>query len=197
MPRPSFWALNAAVPIALACAVAATAPSISHAQQPPDELDRALAPRGQHTPRDIKYSGWRKLCFHPPGARMVCRTTASGTWGTGQVAVRVDLIEAENGQARLQVFMPVGLYLPAGVKLAIDQGGPMQVPYTWCLANACIAADVADASMIGAMESGQKLTLEVMTSNILTLATSVPLEGFATAHKEPPAQVFEYQFDDD
>jgi hypothetical protein len=37
---------------------------------------------------------------------MVCRTTASGTGDTGQVAVRDDLVEAPNGQARLQIFMP-------------------------------------------------------------------------------------------
>ena len=197
MSRPSSWPVNPAVALALACAVAAASPGVSRAQQPADQADDVVAPRGQQPPRDINYSGWRKLCFHPPGARMVCRTTASGTWSTGQVAVRVDLVEAENGRSRLQIFMPVGLYLPAGVKVAIDQSGPTQLPYSWCLANACIAADVIEANTIGAMESGQELKLEVMNSNILTLATTVPLNGFATAHKEPPAQVFEYQFDDD
>jgi hypothetical protein len=79
--------------------------NFSRAQQPPAVDQKAsgadvVAPRGQRAPRDVQYSGWRN---QPPGAKMVCRTTASGTWDTGQVAVRVDLVEAPNGQARLQI----------------------------------------------------------------------------------------------
>jgi invasion protein IalB len=69
---------------------------------------------------------------------MICRTTISGTWDTGQIAVRVDLIEREgDGTARLQIFLPVGLQLQAGVKLPVDKGKPHLVPYVWCLTNTC------------------------------------------------------------
>src|SRR4051812_30146406 len=79
------------------------------AAQKPSEAE--VGPRGQHMPRDIKYSVWRKVCFKSPDARMVCRTTSEGTWDTGQMAVRVDLIERDGGGGRLQIFVPVGLYL--------------------------------------------------------------------------------------
>jgi hypothetical protein len=53
-----------------------------------------FAPRGQRSmARAIKYSDWRKVCFKTPGTNMVCRTTISGTFDTGQSAVRIDLIE--------------------------------------------------------------------------------------------------------
>jgi hypothetical protein len=39
-------------------------------------------------------------------------------------------------------------------------------------------------------------TLEVVDSNILTIPTTLSLDQFATARKGPPAQIFEYQFDD-
>ena len=45
------------------------------------------------------------------------------------------------------------------------------------------------------MEAGKGLRLEVADSNILTVATTLPLDQFAAAHKGPPAQVFDYQTD--
>ena len=98
--------------------------------------------------REIKYGDWQKFCFKTPGTNTVCRTTISGTWDTGQSAVRVDLIEREGeGNARLQLFLPVGLYLQAGVKLTVDQGKPYQIPYVWCMTNTCIAGSVADPQL--------------------------------------------------
>jgi invasion protein IalB len=88
-----------------------------------------FTPRGQRMARDIKYGDWRKVCFQAPGTKMVCRTTISGIWETGQSAVRVDLIERQGeGAARLQLFLPVGLYLQAGAKLTVkasNTGSPM------------------------------------------------------------------------
>ena len=76
---------------------------------------------------------------------MVCRTTISGRWETGQSAVRIDLIEREGeSTARLQLFLPVGLYLQTAAKLTVDQGKPYPIPYVWCLTNTCIAGDKAN-----------------------------------------------------
>jgi hypothetical protein len=52
-------------------------------------------------------------------------------------------------------FAAVGMYLQAGVKLAIDRGRPFQIPYSWCLINACIAADLADAKLINEMDAAR------------------------------------------
>jgi invasion protein IalB len=163
------------------------------AAQKPTEAE--IGPRGQHMPRDIKYSAWRKVCFKVPDAKMLCRTTSEGTWDTGQMAVRVDLIEREGGSGRLQIYVPVGLYLQPGVKATIDQGAPVQVPYSWCLSNLCIAATPASPDLIREIEAGQKLTLEVVDSNILTVPTTLSLDQFASTRKGPPTQIFEYQFD--
>ena len=70
---------------------------------------------------------------------------SSAHFATGQLAVRLDIIEREGDSAkRLQVFSPVGMYLQNPVKLTIDQGKPYRVPYSWCLTNACIAGTVAN-----------------------------------------------------
>jgi invasion protein IalB len=167
----------------------------SQANEKPPGQEFAL--RGQRMAREIKYSDWRKFCFKTPGTNMVCRTTISGTFETGQSAVRIDLIEREGGgAARLQLFLPVGLYLQAGVKITVDQGAPYPVPYVWCLTNTCIAADRADPKLIKEMESGHKLLLEVVDSSVLTVSTSVPLDQFAAVRQAPPTRVFEQAIDE-
>jgi invasion protein IalB len=171
------------------------APRSSSAATPDDA---EVAPRGQRpTIRNINYGDWRKFCFKPAGSKTLCRTTITGTFDTGQTAVRVDLIEREgDGGARLQLFLPVGMYLPAGVKLAVDQGAPYRLPYTWCLTNACIAADLADPNIIKEMESGRTLVLEAVDSNILSVTTSLPLSQFASIRQGAPVQTFDQAIDE-
>jgi len=164
----------------------------------PSENEKGVvAPRGQRAANDITYGDWQKLCFKPGGATAVCRTTITGKFATGQTAIRVDLIEREGDDiARLQLFLPVGMYLRAGVTLSVDKSGAYRIPYTWCLTNTCIAAELADPKLIKEMESGQTLGLEVVDTNILSLATSVPLAQFASVHKGAPTKIFEQDIDE-
>lgn len=156
-----------------------------------------FAVRGQREAREIKYGDWRKVCFKTSGAGAVCRTTISGTWQTGQSAVRIDLIEKEGENvARLQLFLPVGLYLQAGVKVTIDQGSAYRIPYVWCLTNTCIAADRAEHTLIKEMEAGQKLLLEVVDSSVLTVSTSLPVNQFAAVRRGPASQIFDQAIDE-
>jgi invasion protein IalB len=156
-----------------------------------------IAPRGQRDVKNITYGDWKKLCFKPGGAKMHCRTSITGAFATGQMAVRLDIVEREgDATARLQVFSPVGMYLQKPVKLTIDQGQPHSVPYTWCLTNACIAGAVADPKMVKEMASGQTLRLEFVDSSLLTLTTSLPLGQFASVQKGAPAQTFEQDIDE-
>jgi invasion protein IalB len=156
-----------------------------------------IAPRGQREVKDVTYGDWKKLCFKPAAAKTHCRTSITGMFATGQVAVRVDIVEREgDATARLQVFSPVGMYLPNPVKLTIDQGTPHSVPYTWCLTNACIAGIAADPKMVKEMDLGRTLQLEFVDSNLLLLTTSLSLAQFASIHKGPPAQTFEQDIDE-
>jgi invasion protein IalB len=156
-----------------------------------------ITPRGQREVKDVTYGDWKKLCFKPGGAKLLCRTSITGTFATGQVAVRVDIVEREgDATARLQVFSPVGMYLPKPATLTIDQGKPHSVPYTWCLTNACIAGIAADPKMVKEMGSGRMLRLGFVDSNLLLLTTSLSLAQFASIHKGPPAQTLEQDIDE-
>ena len=177
----------------------AFAQQVEHPTQSGDKPPEAEAgPRGQRMPRNITYSGWRKLCFKDTLGKTVCRTTTSGSWDTGQTAVRIDLIERKGDSAtRLQIFLPVGLYLQAGVKLTIDEDAAVHIPYSWCLTNSCVAGNLLAPRLLRAMESGRKLMLEVVDSNLLTVSTAVSLDQFAAAHKGPPAKTYEFPDDEE
>lgn len=176
--------------------------SAAHGQQAPSPPAAVkdggeVAPRGTRSPvRDIKYGEWRKLCFNAAGAKTLCRTTITGTFATGQTAVRVDLIEREDGSERVQLFLPVGMYLQAGVKLSVDQKGAYRLPYTWCVTNMCIAADVADPKLLEEMDGGTALSIDVVDTSILTVTTSVPLDRFATVRKGAPALTLDQAIDE-
>jgi invasion protein IalB len=168
-------------------------PSTAGSEKPQTEF----ALRGQRDARAIKYGDWQKFCFKTPGTNAVCRTTISGKWDTGQSAVRIDLIEREGeGAARLQLFLPVGLYLQAGTKLTVDQGTPVQIPYVWCLTNTCIASDRANPALIRQMETGQQLKLEVTDTNLLSVSTLLPLGQFASVRKAAPSRTFMQEIDE-
>ena len=184
---------NAHLAFSIAAALALSFAGFALAQQ----SDKDTGPRGERKAREIKYGDWQKFCFKTPGSNMVCRTTISGTWETGQSAVRIDLIEREGeSAARLQLFLPVGLYLQTAPKLSVDQGKPYPVPYVWCLTNTCIAGDKANPGLVKEMESGDKLKLEVVDTNLLSVSTLLPLGQFASVRKGAPAQVFQQDVDE-
>ena len=183
--------------MAAVASVAFSQPAASEQNSAATPAGTEITPRGQREVKDITYGDWKKLCFKPGGSKTLCRTSITGTFETGQVAVRLDIVEREgDATARLQVFSPVGMYLQKPVKLTIDQGQPHSVPYTWCLTNACIAGTAADPKMVKEMDSGRTLRLEFVDSNLLLLTTSLPLAQFASIHKGPPAQTLEQDIDE-
>jgi invasion protein IalB len=160
-----------------------------------------IATRGRQPDRPLTYAPWRKVCFkatQEAGSKMVCRTTINGRWDTGQIALRVDLIERDGDSVgRLQIFVTPGSFLQPGIKLTVDQGSPMQIPYVICLTNGCVAGSVANAGFIHDLERGQMLTLETVNSNVLGVTNSLPLKDFAEVRQGAPAQIFEQRLEGD
>src|SRR5258708_38337692 len=120
-----------------------------------------------------------------------------GAGDSGQTGVRADWIEREGSRkARIQLFLPVGMYLQAGVKLTGGQGQPYKVPYVWCVTNACIAGNAADPQLIREMGKSEKLGLEVVDSSVLSVSTTLPLHQFAAVRKGAPEQTYQQDIDE-
>jgi invasion protein IalB len=75
--------------------------------------------------------------------------------------------------------------------VTVDDELSVRIPYSWCLANLCVAGNLIDQRLLRAMQAGRKLTLEVVDSNLLTVASTVSLDQFAIVHKGPPDKMVE------
>ncbi|MDE5463448.1 invasion associated locus B family protein [Bradyrhizobium sp. CSS354] len=168
----------------------------SSAQQASDtkpdmSINSGVKPLGKRAIRDIRLSGWRKLCFEVSPAEKVCRTTNVGVMNTGQEMIRFDLIDAGAAEGRIQMLLPPGMYLRSGITLTVDQNEPLHISYSWCLANACVAAGPATPRFVSDLRSGRILTIEVVDPSLLTVSLAVPLDQFASVQSGPPAQLFD------
>jgi invasion protein IalB len=162
----------------------------------PKQESQARPPK-LRVPDDIQYSAWQKLCFASSDGTTICRTTSSGTDDLDQVLVRVDLIERADGPARLQIFVPQGADLQQGVKVTVDRGSSVQVPFNWCLTNTCIAARGIDPTVAAQMEAGQQLKLELRDLDSSPIGITLQLSQFDAVHKAPPAQTFDFRLSEE
>jgi invasion protein IalB len=178
----------------IACMLLAASAGAQEGKHLNDRL--VVEPPRVHLPQNIQYSAWRKLCFKGSDGVTLCRTTSTGTDEVGQVVLRADLIERADGPARLQLFVPQGFSLQAGINVIIDQGAPTQLPYNYCLSNICIAAGPATPSLVAEMNSGKTLKVEQTDFNSSPIALNVSLDQFAAAHKGPPAATYDFDMND-
>ena len=112
------------------------------------------------------------------------------------MAIRIDIIERQ-GNGRLQILLPVGLYLRSGVKLKVDTSArEVVVPYNWCFSNLCVAAAPASGELIGALEKSRTLSVEVVDTNLTSLTATVPVGQFSVTYRGAPAETFEQVIDE-
>jgi invasion protein IalB len=164
-----------------------------------DFTEAEIAARGQQKLPNLTYSTWKKLCFRgaqSADTKMVCRTSIEGKSDLGQIILKVDLIEREDAPStRLQIFVPTGNLLQPGIRLTVDKGTSILVPYTICLANGCVAATVPEPKLLSELETGRMLSLEAVNSNVVTVIASLSLDNFASARQGAAAQVFEQKLE--
>jgi invasion protein IalB len=106
------------------------------------------------------------------------------------------LIEPEGGTKKvLRVTLPLGMQLPQGTRVIIDQGQPMNSPYIICFTNGCMADYEASAELIGKLKKGQGLVVQGINSQGQPISLVLPLTDFAKAYDGPPTdpKVFEEQ----
>jgi invasion protein IalB len=193
LARQCLLSLVVAASVSFEASAQQSAPAILSPEKAPEA---ELVPRGQRKVDTIKFSAWEKTCFRSPNAKLVCRTSANGTREAGQQVARIDLVEREGDpQARLQMLLPVGLYLQAGVKVTVDKGAGVRVPYNWCFSNICVAAAPVPADFVKQLESGQALSFEVVDAAILATKATLPLSNFRVIHQGPPAQTYDHGLD--
>jgi invasion protein IalB len=107
------------------------------------------------------------------------------------------LIEPEGADTKkvLRVTLPLGMQLPQGTRVIVDQGQPMNAPYVICFTNGCMADYEASGELIGKLKKGQGLVVQGMNSQGQPISLVLPLNDFGKAYDGPPTdpKVFEEQ----
>lgn len=178
-------------------AVAAVVSSQSIAQQPkgaapkaqPKEQPKAEQPK-------ITFSPWTKVC--PKGqqadAKAVCLTGRDGMVNSGVPVVAAVLIEPEGDPRKvLRVTLPLGVSLPPGMRVVVDEGQPMTAPYMACGVSGCMADYEASSELIANMKKGKGLSIQGINGAGQVVTLVLPLADFAKAHDGPATdpKVFE------
>jgi invasion protein IalB len=146
-------------------------------------------PAGASEPQFI-FSPWTKICGKdgPEGsnAKDVCAVLTEARVESGQIAASASLVESKDGtQKILRITMPLGVRLPYGTRVIIDQGAALQGAYLMCLAG-CFSDYEANADMIDKLKKGQTLTIQAINPGGYQVSMNVPLLDFAKAYEGPP-----------
>jgi invasion protein IalB len=168
------------------------------APQPQKPAEAPQPPAGEAQQPQLIYSPWTKFCLkgQEANAQQVCFTGKDGRIESGMPVIAAVLIEPEGDSKKvLRVTLPLGMQLPQGTRVIVDQGQPMNAPYIICFTNGCMADYEASAELIGKLKKGQGLVVQGINSQGQPISLVLPLTDFGKAYEGPPTdpKVFEEQ----
>ena len=138
----------------------------------------------------LMYSPWMKVCGKGPDTnnKQVCVITKDGRLENGMPVAIVQLFEPEGGQKVLRVTVPLGMQLAHGTRLLIDQGQPVQSPYSIRFPVGCMADYQVPDDMIAKMKKGQNIVVQAINMQGTPISLPLPLNDFAKAYDGPPTE---------
>jgi invasion protein IalB len=160
-----------------------TAPPTAQAPaaQPPQ------TPQGQQPQGQQPGPGWISRCMSDGRQTQVdCAVEQSAVvTNTGQlVASIVVRVPHDTRQPMMMIQVPVGLYLPAGVNIQVDEAKPLLFPLQTCDQKGCYAAAPLPQETLAAMKSGKKLGVIFQNLQKENITVPMPLENFAEAYQK-------------
>jgi invasion protein IalB len=102
---------------------------------------------------------------------------------TGQLLVQVDVRVASDTHAPIALLqLPLGLNLPVGAKLQVDDGKPVDLQIQTCEQRGCYANVPVAPEMLAQLKSGKELKVSFQNLAKETMTIPLPLGDFATAY---------------
>jgi len=103
--------------------------------------------------------------------------------GTGQLLAMVSIrLPSDSRNPAMLVQTPLGLYLPAGVSLKIDENAAISLVVQTCDAGGCYAGTAISTAMLIQMRRGHSMTVTFENISKQPVAVPVALAGFAGAY---------------
>jgi invasion protein IalB len=152
------------------------------AQATPPAAPQQAEPAPANTPPPL---GWVARCTSvsreaPPECAM--EETAVLT-KTGQLVILVNLrIASDTRTPVILVQLPLGLNLPAGIKLQVDEGKTIEMQIQTCENRGCYASMPVPSDLLAALKSGKQLKVSFQNLGKETIAIPMPLTDFPAAY---------------
>ena len=104
---------------------------------------------------------------------------------TGQLVIAVNIrVPADTHTPSALIQLPLGLNIPAGAKLQVDDGKVTDLQIQTCEARGCYAGTAIAPDLLAAMKSGKQLKVSFQNLNKETLTVPLPLADFAAAYEK-------------
>jgi invasion protein IalB len=124
---------------------------------------------------------WQIRCDTPPGAKseqcaLVQSVTAEDRPNVGLSIIVLKLADNEN--RLLRVLAPLGVLLPAGLGLRIDDAEIGRAGFVRCLPDGCVAEVVMDENLITKLRTGKNAVFIIFQTPEEGIGIPVSLNGF-------------------
>ena len=135
------------------------------------------------------HKDWQIRCDTPPGAKneqcaLIQSVTAEDR---ANVGLTVIVLKTADLKSRLmRVVAPLGVLLPSGLGLKIDQADVGRAGFVRCLPNGCIAEVVMDDELIKKLRTGETATFIIFQTPEEGIGFPLSLAGFAEGYDKLP-----------
>ena len=131
------------------------------------------------------HGDWQIRCDTPPGApgdqcALIQSVTAEDRPNVG-LSVIV-LRTADQKSRLLRVLAPLGVLLPSGLGLKIDQTDIGKAGFVRCLPNGCVAEVVMDDNLVKQLRTGQNATFIIYQTPDEGIGIPMSLKGFGEGY---------------
>lgn len=139
-------------------------------------------PEAQDATVKAQHGDWQVVCkAPPPGAKSeVCALVqAVMAEDRNNVGLTVYFQKFSDGTNRLRVFAPLGVLLPRGVGLKIDDKDIGNAPFLRCNTFTCYSQVVADEQLVEKLKTGTTAIFVIFQTEEAGIGIPISLAGFA------------------
>lgn len=136
-----------------------------------------------------KHGDWELRCETPPGAaKEQCALLQSvAAEDKPNVNLVVIVLKTADGKSKLlRVIAPLGVLLPSGLGLKIDNADVGRAGFVRCLPTGCVAEVVMEQKLIDQMKSGSSATFIIFQTPEEGIGIPLALAGFKDGFDELP-----------
>lgn len=135
------------------------------------------------------YGDWNMRCETPPGAQgpqcaLMQYVVAESR---SNVGLSVIMLKTADGKAKLlRIITPLGVLLPSGLGLKIDDADIGRAGFVRCVAEGCLAEVIMEDELLNKLRRGQQATFIVFVSPEDGIGIPISLSGFSAGYDALP-----------